>query len=201
MPMRSPGVPRRRSAPGWACRSPRTPSCCWPGLGPTTAGWPTCATTVPSGGPEWRWCRSSTTWTPRWPRLPEPGNRGCGEASSSLPCGTRALAITSVATTRSGPLAKTWRCRSTPTRGPLLAAITAPAPDSLACTWPKCGGGPPVRCGSCCIPACSSGTRVCAMRLPSVAAFGPPTCCGPWTPPIPGSTGVRKSWPPTPTAI
>ena len=48
--------PRRRSAPGLGLPVTATPSWSRPGRGPTTAGWPSSASTARSAGPGWRSC-------------------------------------------------------------------------------------------------------------------------------------------------
>ena len=58
---------------------------------------------------------------------------------------------------------------------------------------PRCGGGRPGRCSSCCGRACSSATPACASSSPSAARSGPPTCSGRWTSPTTASTAPRSS--------
>ncbi|ETZ98306.1 hypothetical protein I546_6907 [Mycobacterium kansasii 732] len=53
----------------------------WPGRGPTTAGWPSCAATALSGGPGWRSYRYWRTSIRRWPKSPGPLSPGCGAGS------------------------------------------------------------------------------------------------------------------------
>ncbi|BCI85460.1 hypothetical protein NIIDMKKI_06660 [Mycobacterium kansasii] len=75
------GSPGPRSAPAWPSRATSTRAGRWPGHGPTTAGWPSCAATAPSGGPGWRSYRYWRTSMRRWPRSPAPLSPGCGAGS------------------------------------------------------------------------------------------------------------------------
>ena len=175
-----------------ACRRAptRRPTCSWPAPAPTTAGWPSCARTPPSAGPAWPSCRSSTPRprSPRSRRARESGLRG-GILIPSM-WGTEPPYHDA----RYEPVWAACEDLQMPVHvHSRLGRQGGVRARTSACTPPRCGGGRPGRCTSCCGRACSSATPACASSSPSAARSGPPTCCGRWTPCTTASTAPGSS--------
>ena len=142
----------------------------WPAPGPTTAGWPSCAATAPSGAPASRSCRSSSTSTRRSPRSAGPASRGCAAASSSRRCGQPTRRTTTRATTRCGRRARSCRCRCTCT--PASADRAAYGPHVGIYTTEVALVVVPAAVVPASGRACSSASPACASASPSAVRSG-----------------------------
>ena len=176
----------------------RDPSCAWPGPGPTTGGWPSCAPTSPDAAG-----RRGHRAHPRRRR------RGGGRDRSGprlgparrhpdpVDVGARTRRTTTPATTRSGPPARSAACRCTCTRARPTRPATGPI-VGMYTTEVRWWSARPLRF------LIWSGVferypGLQASWSPSAAPSGPPTCCGRWTPSSTAST-APASWAPQLTA-
>ena len=151
----------------------------WPAPGPTTAGWPSCARTAPSGAPAWRSCRSCRRRRRGRRDPPGPRVRAAGRHPHPVDVGSRTRRTT---TPRYDPV---WAaCEDLQMPVHVHSGVGRQGGRTgrtSASTPPRSAGGRPGRCGSCSGRACSSATPACGSASPSAARSGRPTCSGRWT--------------------